>query len=159
MLRDAQFVRIPLYILSTQQLNNIFDTMLSKVAPTSKFTEQGISIFNTGVGKYKSMKRTAGELWDDAYKLHKNLADPIVLNANKLFGSIMDLGQGKTLREFVGMTNEKGNTIIDEMGSKKHIKSKQTQSKIIQWREEESLRSLSDPGPTGHPRCNIILRF
>lgn len=100
-LRNSKGVRV-------KQLNNIFDTMLAKVAPTSKFTEQGISIFNTGVGKYKSMKRTAGELWDEAYDMHKDLADPIILNANKLFGSIMDLGQGKTLREFVGMTNEKG---------------------------------------------------
>ena len=100
-LRNSKGVRV-------KQLNNIFDTMLAKIAPTSKFTEQGISIFNSGVGKFKSMKRTAGELWDEAYDMHKNLADPIILNANKLFGSIMDLGQGKTLREFVGMTNEKG---------------------------------------------------
>jgi len=91
-----------------KQLNNIFDNMLAKIAPTSKYTELGISIFNTGVQKFKSMKNTSAQLWNQAFDLHKGLSDPNVLNANKLFGSIMDLGQGKTLREFVGMTDNRG---------------------------------------------------
>ena len=100
-LRNSKGVRI-------KQLNNIFDNMLAKIAPTSKYTELGVSIFNTGVQKFKSMKNTSAQLWKEAFDLHKSLGDPTVLNANKLFGSLMDLGQGKILREFVGMTDNRG---------------------------------------------------
>ena len=63
-LRNSKGVRI-------KQLNNIFDNMLAKIAPTSKYTELGVSIFNTGVQKFKSMKNTSAQLWKEAFDLHK----------------------------------------------------------------------------------------
>ena len=100
-LRNSKGVRI-------KQLNNIYDNILATIAPTSKYTDLGVAIFSAGKEKFKSMKRTSSELWKAAKALHGNLSDPVVLNANKLFGSLMDLGQGKVLTEFVDMTDNRG---------------------------------------------------
>ena len=95
------------------KLNNIFDTILQSIAPTSKFTEQGISIFNAGTRKYKAMKKTVSDLWEIAYNSHAMLSDPNVLNTTMKGGLqevLESFTKGGILREFNSAK------LVDEQG-------------------------------------------
>ena len=104
-LRNSKGVRVG-------ELNNWFDSVLQSMAPTSKFTQQGISIFNAGTKKYKAMKKTVAKLWDAAYKNHAMLRDPNVLNTT------MKGGLQETLESFTkgGILREFDNVPVDEKG-------------------------------------------
>ena len=104
-LRNSKGVRVG-------KLNNIFDNILQSIAPTSKFTEQGISIFNAGTKKYKAMKEQVSKLWDAAYKNHAMLSEPNVLNTT------MKGGLQETLESFTkgGILREFDNVPVDERG-------------------------------------------
>jgi len=90
------------------KLNTIMNDLFANIAPTTKFTEQGVNIFQRGVDKFKAMKNVANKLWDKTYKLHAMLPDTKILNADKIFGAFKAFGEGNILREFVGITDEKG---------------------------------------------------
>ena len=54
------------------------------------------------------MKNVASKLWEKAYDSHAMLPDRNILNADELFGAFTSFGEGKILREFVGITDAQG---------------------------------------------------
>ena len=106
-LRNSKGVRV-------KKLNNWFDSVLQSIAPTSKFTEQGISIFNAGTRKYKNMKEQVSKLWKAAYDNHAMLRDPNILNATMKGGlqeTLEIFTKGGILEEFRGIPVDKNGII------------------------------------------------
>ena len=131
-LRNSKGVRVG-------QINSIFDDILLNVAPTSKFTQQGISIFNAGTGKFKAMKQQVSKLWDAAYNNHAMLSDPNILNTT------MKGGLQETLESFIkgGILREFDNIPVDERGIIKSF------DDIVKsgYLDEKSLSRLADDKP------------
>ncbi|HAT66702.1 MAG TPA: hypothetical protein DCS66_19285, partial [Flavobacteriaceae bacterium] len=106
-LRNSKGVRV-------KDLNNWFDSVLQSIAPTSKFTEQGISIFNAGTRKYKNMKEQVSKLWKAAYDNHAMLSDPNILNTTMKGGlqeTLEIFTKGGILEEFRGIPVDKNGII------------------------------------------------
>tara|TARA_R110000772_G_scaffold239356_1_gene351426 strand:- start:95 stop:2806 length:2712 start_codon:yes stop_codon:yes gene_type:complete len=81
-----------------KQLNTYYNSLLSKLAPVTKFTDMGQQIYASSTGMKKIAKQTMSDLWTEAYKLHALLPDKNIFKASDLTRAIDGVISGNTFK-------------------------------------------------------------
>ena len=81
-----------------KQLNTYYNSLLSKLAPVTKFTDMGQQIYSSAKGMKELAKKRMGDLWNEAYKLHALLPDKNIFKASDITRAIDGVISGNTFK-------------------------------------------------------------